>query len=63
MKIKFDPKPYEKGTGTTSFISFTQPEFKVAIENLINKREYETIESIEIDKDGITVRLSNRHSI
>lgn len=57
MKILFNPKAEEKGSGTTSFISFTQPEFQKAIETIIKKRESETIESIEIDESGITVRL------
>lgn len=57
MEIKFNPPPSEKGSGITAFISFTQPEFKAAIENIICKRDSETIGSIEIDRDGITVRL------
>lgn len=57
MKIKFNPDHFDKGSGTTAFISFTQPEFKEAIEQIIKKRTSETIDSIEIDKDGITVRL------
>ena len=57
MKILFNPSEMERGSGTTSFISFTQPEFKSAIEAIIRKRESEIIESIEIDRDGITVRL------
>jgi hypothetical protein len=57
MKILFNPKPHEKGGGTTSFISFDQPEFKEAIESIIRMRESETIESVEIEEEGIAVRL------
>ena len=57
MKILFNPKPNEKGSGTTSFISFTQPEFQKAIETIIRKQKSEAIESIELDESGITVRL------
>jgi hypothetical protein len=57
MKIKFNPMSSEKGSGTTAFISFTQPEFEEMIGNIIRKRSTETIDAIEIDKDGITVRL------
>lgn len=57
MEIKFCPESHERGSGTTAFISFHQPEFKQAIETLIRKMKSEVIESIEIDQDGITVRL------
>lgn len=60
MHIKFNPSNDEKGSGTTSTINWDNPSLLESIETLIRLRKDEQIESLEITKDGIVVRISNK---
>jgi hypothetical protein len=55
MKILFNPPPEEQGSGTTSFISYTNRHFKEFIENFVQLRDVEEISQLEITTTGITI--------
>lgn len=59
MKILINPKDYERGSGLTTFLSFDRPELKEAIKRAVRLQPDETMEALEIDEDGITVRLKS----
>lgn len=62
MEIKFNPTEEEKGSGATAQISWENPRLMACLDNLFAVREREKIVSVEITREGITVRLEMKNT-
>ena len=60
MKVSINPLPHERQCGLSSFASWENPDLQAALRAMfrIDPRR-EKLEAIEIDRDGITVRMSH----
>ena len=57
IEVKFDPSPSDRGSGLTAQLSWAHPNMIAALSMAIDLREGERIKTVEISRDGITVRL------
>lgn len=61
MRVLFDPKPDERGSGVTSSVTWDNPELYEAMRTLFHiKDQYEELESIEVSHDGIIARVRQK---
>lgn len=59
MQIKINPKEHEKGSGSTSSITWENPYLLSALNTAFAVRSNERIASLEITPDGITARFES----
>lgn len=57
IQVKVMPSRKEKGSGTTSFVSWENRDFEKGLNLMFGVMEGERISQVEIDGNGITARF------
>lgn len=59
FKVLINPLNDEKGTGLTSFASWQNPDTLAGLQRIFNVTQKERLIQVEVDSQGITVRLES----
>lgn len=62
MKVIVNPSLSERGYGLTSFASWKDPEMLEALQKLFWIQPNEKITQVEVDNEGIQVRIQNLYT-
>ncbi len=60
MKVIFDKDKSDKTCGTVSSISFHNPVFKRAMEDMFGVKNYEVLKKVVINEDGIKAIIERK---